>query len=220
LLTSIIFANYFPETEYEIIAFEPNKALVDHAPQIKNLRLFNYALSNEQKEIDLHIPCFPGESTDIVKGIISEHRAPDGGIYGTSTLSERRKDFLISEIPVVNMVSINISAVRLDDFMMKLGIQKIHWVKLDVEQYEKVVFEGASNLLKNNSILAGQFEGETELRSNGYDGGDGLGNDATTQEILNRGNLIALDSLGMPVTLPSSSSFIPGEFFFINASLL
>lgn len=82
-----------------------------------------------------------------------------------------------------NLVSLNVKSEKLDTYCDNNKIDKIDFIKIDVEGAEKLVFEGAKDLLSKQKIKAGIFEigqtlkdagtNETEicnmLRNYGYD---------------------------------------------------
>lgn len=210
----------YPDRSFQIIGFEPNPALVKHAPAIDNLRLIECGVGCEEGTGVLNVPCFPGEATELDTGVSSGHRAPDGGIYGTSTMSSARTAQLANERPDIPFVSVPVKVHTLDNVLMAMGVQKVHWLKIDVETFERQVFLGAQSLMASGKILGGQFEGDTAVGSQYWSSVGGMGNDAATQQLLDVGGLLIIDSKGTPVKLPAPNNMHAGKFFFLNKTLL
>ena len=117
-------------------AFEPvsenyqqlksNKKIND----LNNLKIYNYALSNEEKEADMWVP-------DITK---------TGGfsIYD-------KEDEEISNYNPKRISKVKIKTVTADNI---INLQKKNIaIKIDVERHEFKVLEGMTALLKNNKII-------------------------------------------------------------------
>lgn len=63
--------------------------------------------------------------------------------------------------------TLDIQCQTLDTYCDKNGISEIDFIKIDVEGAEKMIFEGATNLLKEKKIKCGIFEvGQTLLDAN------------------------------------------------------
>lgn len=189
----------YPDRSFQIIGFEPNPALVKHAPAIDNLRLIECGIGCEEGTGVLNVPCFPGE---------------------TSTMSSARTAQLANERPDIPFVSVPVKVHTLDNVLMAMGVQKVHWLKINVETFERQVFLGAQSLMASGKILGGQFEGDTAVGSQYWSSVGGMGNDAATQQLLDVGGLLIIDSKGTPVKLPAPNNMHAGEFFFLNKTLL
>jgi FkbM family methyltransferase len=70
-------------------------------------------------------------------------------LYGKNSLAPNSTD----EFVVVESVSV-------DSFCRKKGIEKINWMKVDVEGFEALVFEGMGDLLKSKKVENILFEFE------------------------------------------------------------
>lgn len=65
------------------------------------------------------------------------------------------------------IVKLNVKCEKLDTYCELNNITEIGFIKIDVEGAEKIIFEGANNLLKNKKILCGLFEvGQTLYDAN------------------------------------------------------
>src|SRR5271157_2987205 len=63
----------------------------------------------------------------------------------------------------------NVKTISLDEFVVKYSIQKVDFVKIDVEGAEKLVFEGAENLLTSLQATTVLFEAsDFNARGFGY----------------------------------------------------
>ena len=124
------------EKEIKIYAFEPVKNNYEQLKKNKlinkftNLEIYNFALSNENKNIVMWVP-------DINK------------TGGFSILDD--KDEEINKYDKENLIRIN-SSSRKGDEIINLKNHKIA-IKIDVERHEKYVLEGLNNLLSNNMVI-------------------------------------------------------------------
>jgi FkbM family methyltransferase len=123
---------------YNVHCFEPHPVLSETTKQKYNyITLNNYCLSNYNGNIDIHFPLHSvGLSSCIQRPIFST--------LGTEVRA------------------LNVKCEKLDTYCKKNNINQIDFIKIDVEGAEKMVIEGASNLLKEKKIKGGLFEiGET-----------------------------------------------------------
>lgn len=122
--------------EIKIYAFEPVKNNYEQLKQNKllnkfnNLEIYNFALSNENKNIVMWVP-------DINK------------TGGFSILDH--KDEEIEKYNKEDLIKINASS-RIGDEIINFKKNKIA-IKIDVERHEQYVLEGLNNLLSNNMVI-------------------------------------------------------------------
>ncbi len=118
----------------KVYSFEPEKENISRLEEnlivnnIKNVEIIKKAVSDKDEEVGLNI----------YKGI------------GHHSLSDKH---LSSAIDVQK-----VEAVSLDEFCKTKNINKIDFLKIDVEGFELEVLKGAKNLLKNKSIKLIAFE--------------------------------------------------------------
>ena len=113
-----------------IYCFEPNLAsyqqLKKRMASYKNrVKLFNLGLYNQNSKVDLHIISSLGASSILSLQDFLKKR-------GLKTIAKEK-----------------ISVVKLDDFINKHKIDKIDFIKIDVDGVEKEVIEGGFNTFKN-----------------------------------------------------------------------
>lgn len=70
--------------------------------------------------------------------------------YGKSSLA-----------PTYSHEFVLVNSIRLDQYCLEKGINKIDWLKVDVEGFELFVFEGIANMLQSKKIKNILFEFET-----------------------------------------------------------
>jgi FkbM family methyltransferase len=200
------------DAKLRIIAFEPNNFLADVAPPFEGLEIHRLALSDSKGTSTLSIPLFEGEPADLAKGSAT-HRNRYGGVYGTSTLSNERKEDLLQNIPSLGWQKLEVTTTTLDKFCQEHEIDEIDWLKIDVEVFEKNVLQGAIEMLKNGKIASGQFEGDTKFNATSNIS-TALGNNHQTQTFIDKCKLILFDANYTSVTLPTLNPLIENEFFF------
>ena len=118
-------------------AFEPNPLIFPFLKRnltkiIKNLTLYNYALSDEEGITNLKIP--------IRKQTLSKKNYEELFQLGAATIHDKN-------ISQNKTKSYKVEKTRLDDI---LKINKIGFMKIDVEGHEKKVINGSLNLIKLN----------------------------------------------------------------------
>ena len=168
MLSNLIFDN----KNYIIYGFEPIKEIFEYSGGItetdlndKNIFLFNLAVGEKKEKKEILIPyCIYGkykETGNIKKDLESNKRAPDGGAYGISTLSDYKKNVIIDTLVKKNKFKIKtqiVNVISLDNFCSINGVNDIHFIKIDVENYTKEIFNGAINLFTNKKIYGGVTE--------------------------------------------------------------
>lgn len=120
--------------ENNIFCFEPHpvlsKIVKEHYPYI---RMNEFCLANYNGEITINIPT-------LSVGLSSIIRRPVFDVLGQE----------------INLLTVGCKT--LDSYCEENGISFIDFIKIDVEGAEKVVFEGAHNLLSSRRIKSGLFE--------------------------------------------------------------
>ena len=119
-------------------SFEPNPLLFPYLNKnlnklVKNVTLYNTALSNEIKEIELKIP----KRFETLNKENYEER------YKLGCATIHKENFLQGEKFIIHKVK----SGKLDDILIN---NSIGFIKIDVEGHEKNVLEGAKNLIKKN----------------------------------------------------------------------
>jgi FkbM family methyltransferase len=85
-----------------------------------------------------------------------------------------------------------VSTITLDDYARQQGVARVDFIKIDVEGAEKLVFAGASSLLKSSAPLTVLFEA-FDLNAKGF----GYSVESFLQDLLQRGlNLFYFDARG------------------------
>jgi FkbM family methyltransferase len=124
-------------------AFEPHPVLSEKVRvTYPHVKMNEYCLADTNGMVDIHIPTHS---------------------VGLSSLIRRPVfDKLEQEITVLNVKS-----ETLDTYCEKNNINKIQFIKIDVEGAEYLIFKGAKELLKNKKIKCGIFEiGQTLTDAN------------------------------------------------------
>ena len=124
---------YFNVTS-NIHCFEPHPVINEKTKSVYPYVTMNsYCLGNTDGNIDIYIPQWSvGLSSVINRPVFSQ---------------------LNQEIN-----KLNVKCKKLDTYCKENNIDSIDFVKIDVEGAEKYIFEGATELLKNNKIKCGLFE--------------------------------------------------------------
>jgi FkbM family methyltransferase len=122
-----------------IHCFEPHPVLSKATQNIyQNIIMNQMCLSNEDGTVEIHFP-------KLCIGLSSIIKRPIFDKMGTTGLKK-----------------ISVPCLKLDTYCKNNNIDKIDFIKIDVEGAEKLIIEGAENKLKNKKIIAGIFEiGET-----------------------------------------------------------
>ena len=134
---SMILAKYLPEAE--IHAFEPHpstfKTLEKNLEQFENVKVNNFAFSNSAGTTKLW-----------------DYNTEDG----TSHASLSRASLIRSDTEKVVEVEARMSTI--DEYLRENGIEKVHFLKVDVEGHEIEVLKGAVNALTEGKIEIIQLE--------------------------------------------------------------
>lgn len=129
-----IVANWFAQRCKHVHAFEPHPDNLDtiksqqELRNITNITLHNLALGKKQSKMQLH-----------VKGFHGHHSLGD-----------------VDNSPTIGKVEVNVRTI--DDISKELKIDRINFMKIDVEGFESDVLSGAKNLLENKKIEYILFE--------------------------------------------------------------
>jgi FkbM family methyltransferase len=126
-----------------IHCFEPHPIISKKTKEIYPYVIMNdYCLGNIDDNVDIHIPKWSvGLSSIINRPVFSQ---------------------LNQEI-----VLLNVKCEKIDTYCELNNITEIGFIKIDVEGAEKLVLEGAKNMLQNKKILCGIFEiGQTLYDAN------------------------------------------------------
>jgi FkbM family methyltransferase len=120
-----------------IHCFEPHPKLsdmcVEKYPYIKMNKL---CISNQNNHIDIYIPLWSSLLSSIIKRPIFD-KLKDGG---------------------QEIIKINVPSLTIDKYCENNNIDIIDFIKIDVEGAEKMVFEGAIEMLSKKAIRCGVFE--------------------------------------------------------------
>ena len=121
-----------------IHCFEPHPVLSKETQNIyQNVIMNQLCLSNEDGEVNMHFPLYSVGLSSIIKRPVFDN-------LGTE------------------IKKINVPCLKLDTYCKNKNIDKIDFIKIDVEGAEKMIIEGANNMFKNKKIKGGLFEiGET-----------------------------------------------------------
>lgn len=129
-----------------IHCFEPHPVLYQKTLSVyPYINMNNYCLGNIDDNIDIYIPKYSvGLSSVIDRPVFSK---------------------LNQEIK-----KISTKCTKLDTYCKENNIDTIDFIKIDVEGAEKFIFEGATELLRNNKIKCGIFEvGQTLYDANTHE---------------------------------------------------
>jgi FkbM family methyltransferase len=127
----------------DIHCFEPHPILASKTKENHpNIIMNNYCLGNFTGIIDIYIPTWSVGLSSIIKRPVFDQLNQD-----------------------ITVLKTNITTI--DDYCKGKNISIIDYLKIDVEGYEFDVLKGATELLKENKIIAGQFEiGQTLVDAN------------------------------------------------------
>ena len=136
-----------------IYAFEPAvsvyQELAHKLSAIDNAEAFNFGFSDEEKTIDLHSYTVEGQAVSLISSI------------------DRRLPTQVLKVEVVDTERIKVRT--LDSFCAAEGIERIDFLKLDVEGHEVAVLRGAQSMLDGGAISMIQFEfGPANIYSRTY----------------------------------------------------
>lgn len=134
-LYSKMLSERFPNSS--IYCFEPNpnciKSLNSNTPS--SCKVFNFGLGDETGELILY------------------DKANSHGSSHASLYKEALDDF-----HGCDSVKVPVKIIKLDDFAMENGIDKIDFLKIDTEGHELEVLKGAKNLIEDRRVQCIQFE--------------------------------------------------------------
>ena len=139
-----------------IYAFEPAapvyQQLAKRLSAIGNgasVEVFNLGLSDEEKTVDLHSYTVEGQAVSLISSI------------------DRRLPTQVVQVEVSDTERIEVRT--LDSFCAAKGIERIDFLKLDVEGHEVAVLRGAQAMLDRGAISMIQFEfGPANIYSRTY----------------------------------------------------
>lgn len=122
----------------QILCFEPSKKtyqkLLTNTKTLSNISYYNIGLGNEESKVELF------------------SNADESGL---ASLYNRRLDHFgidMNQVEDVDMTTV-------DSFCLKNGINRIHFLKMDVEGHELKVLQGAKNLLTSVDFIQFEFGG-------------------------------------------------------------
>lgn len=140
-----------------ICAFEPAapvyEQLVQHLSTIGGnaaaLEAFNFGFSDQEKSVELYSYTVEGEAASVISSI------------------DRRLPTQVLQVEVADTEQIHVRT--LDGFCASEGIDRIDFLKLDVEGHELAVLRGAKDMLERRAISMIQFEfGPANIYSRTY----------------------------------------------------
>lgn len=121
----------------QIFSFEPSKStftkLLNNTEGLEKVNRYNFGFGDLESEVSLY-----GNSNESL----------------ISSVYKRNLDHF--DISIEKLETIQIKTI--DDFCASNDIDRIHFLKIDVEGHEKKVLEGAKNMLAANKIDFIQFE--------------------------------------------------------------
>ena len=126
-----------------IHCFEPHPILSQKTKEFyPYITMNNYCIGNKNENIDIYIPQWSVGLSSIINRPVFKKLEQDIEI-------------------------LNVKCEKLDTYCEINNIDHIGFLKIDVEGAEKMIFEGANNMLKNNKISCGIFEiGQTLYDAN------------------------------------------------------
>jgi FkbM family methyltransferase len=114
-----------------------------------NFEAFNFGLSDEEKTVELHSYTVEGEAVSLISSI------------------DRRLPTQVVQVEVSETEKIEVRT--LDSFCAAEGVERIDFLKLDVEGHEVAVMRGAQGMLDRGAIAMIQFEfGPANIYSRTY----------------------------------------------------
>lgn len=133
-------------TEYNfknMHCFEPHPVLNKKTKEFYPHVIMNdYCLGNNDGTVDIHIP----------------HHS-----VGLSSIIDRPVFKVLGQ----DIHRLNVKIEKLDTYCQHNNISEIEFMKMDVEGAEKMIFDGAANMLSSNKIKSGIFEiGQTLYDAN------------------------------------------------------
>ncbi|HET9528001.1 MAG TPA: FkbM family methyltransferase [Pyrinomonadaceae bacterium] len=139
-----------------IYAFEPAAPVYEELARRllvigngKSLEAFNFGFSDEEKTVDLYSYTVEGQSVSLVSSI------------------DRRLPTQVLQVEVSDTERIQVRT--LDSFCASQGIERIDFLKLDVEGHEVAVLRGSRGMLERGAISMIQFEfGPANIYSRTY----------------------------------------------------
>ena len=140
-----------------IISFEPSlknyKTLIKKNKNLKNLKMFNFALGSEKKEMEF-IDHYESQSSTLTK-------------INFESKYYKKKNFFLN--PFNNEKKINLTKIkidRLDNIFDKLEISKVDILKIDTEGYDFNVIKGLGDLIKNVKFIYFEHHFHDMLKKN------------------------------------------------------
>lgn len=119
--------NFFSKFFLKVFSFEPNKKTFDllqiNTKSKKNVFIFNYALSDSEKNINFY------------------ENKKNYGASKVVTINNEKKNKNIKKIKTKTF----------DNIVIEKNIKNIKYIKIDTEDHDINVLKGAENYLKNNS---------------------------------------------------------------------
>ena len=148
---SVLVHSFIPSAK--IYAFEPAASVYEQLAKLRstidNFEAFNLGLSDEENTVDLHAYTVEGQAVSLISSI------------------DRRLPTQVVQVEVSNTERIQVST--LDNFCATNGIERIDFLKLDVEGHEVAVLRGARAMLDRGAISMIQFEfGPANIYSRTY----------------------------------------------------
>jgi FkbM family methyltransferase len=134
---TLLVLDIFKGKDINVFSFEPSlrafQELRKNVGKNRNAKLYNFGFSNENARVTLFY---------------------DTEKSGLSSLYNRKLDHFGIQMKHKEEVGVK----RIDDFCEENKIDKIDFLKMDVEGHELKVLEGASNMIDNDAIKLIQFE--------------------------------------------------------------
>lgn len=124
-----------------IHCFEPHPKLSDVViEKYPHVKMNKVCLTNNIGTIDINIPIWSVGLSSIIERPIFDKLKNEGQ----------------------EIIKLNVETNTIDNYCLKNNIDRIDFIKIDVEGAEKIVLEGGNKMLKDNKIKMGLFEiGET-----------------------------------------------------------